>query len=162
MWLKNLIAALQANAFLTEPGTSRRNNRGTSFAKPKRGSGLAHAIPRTGRFLQPPLLSVRPGQKTRLPLLSRRKLEPEVLNDAIFGAIYYRMLLRSGPMTRRFGEELVDQVIGGHHSGTAVSDENRGHTKFLRRSESSRRFRDSRLGILCGLLLRRRLALRLH
>ena len=43
--------------------------------------------------------------------------EPELLNDAIFGAIYYRMLLRSGPLTRRFGEELVEQVIRGHRSG---------------------------------------------
>ena len=41
----------------------------------------------------------------------------ELLNDAIFGAIYYRMLLRSGPLTRRFGEELVEQVIRGHRSG---------------------------------------------
>ena len=45
----------------------------------------------------------------------------KLLNDAIFGAIYYRMLLRSGPMTRRFGEELVDQVIRGHRSGSARS-----------------------------------------
>ena len=44
---------------------------------------------------------------------------PELLNDAIFGAIYYRMLLRSGPLTRRFGEELVEQVIRGHRSGSA-------------------------------------------
>src|SRR5216684_5788053 len=49
----------------------------------------------------------------------RSETEPEVLNDAIFGAIYYRMLLRSGPLTRRFGEELVDQVIRGHRSGNA-------------------------------------------
>ena len=45
--------------------------------------------------------------------------EPELLNDAIFGAIYYRMLLRSGPLTRRFGEELVEQVILGHRSEKA-------------------------------------------
>jgi hypothetical protein len=45
--------------------------------------------------------------------------EPELLNDAIFGAIYYRMLLRSGPLTRRFGEELVEQVLRGHRSGNA-------------------------------------------
>ena len=45
--------------------------------------------------------------------------EPELLNDAIFGAIYYRMLLHSGPLTRRFGEELVEQVILGHRSGNA-------------------------------------------
>jgi AcrR family transcriptional regulator len=42
--------------------------------------------------------------------------EPDLLNDAIFGAIYYRFLLRSAPLTRRFGEELVEQVIRGHRS----------------------------------------------
>ena len=47
--------------------------------------------------------------------------EPEVLNDAIFGAIYDRVLLRSGPMTRRFGEELVDQVIRGDRSASPRS-----------------------------------------
>ena len=40
--------------------------------------------------------------------------DPELLNDAIFGAIYYRRLLRSGPLTKRFGEELVEQVIRAH------------------------------------------------
>ena len=45
--------------------------------------------------------------------------EPELLNDAIFGAIYYRLLLRSGPLTSRFGEELVEQVIRGHRSGNS-------------------------------------------
>src|ERR1700676_2671678 len=44
--------------------------------------------------------------------------EPELLNDAIFGAIYYRMLLHSGPLTRRFGEELVEQVLREHRLGT--------------------------------------------
>ena len=42
--------------------------------------------------------------------------EPELLNDAIFGAIYYRLLLRSGPLTRRFGEQLVQQIIRGHRA----------------------------------------------
>jgi AcrR family transcriptional regulator len=51
----------------------------------------------------------------------RSEAEPELLNDAIFGAIYYRLLLRSGPLTRRFGDELVQQVIGGHRSGNARS-----------------------------------------
>jgi hypothetical protein len=51
----------------------------------------------------------------------RSDTEPELLNDAIFGAIYYRMLLRSGPLTRRFGEELVEQVIRGHRSESARS-----------------------------------------
>jgi AcrR family transcriptional regulator len=47
----------------------------------------------------------------------RLEAEPELLNDAIFGAIYYRLLLRSGPLTRRFGEELVEQVLRGHRAG---------------------------------------------
>ena len=47
----------------------------------------------------------------------RSETEPEMLNDAIFGAIYYRLLLRSGPLTRRFGEELVEQVLRGAGSG---------------------------------------------
>ena len=51
----------------------------------------------------------------------RSETEPELLNDAIFGAIYYRMLLRSGPLTRRFGEDLVEQVILGHRAGNARS-----------------------------------------
>ncbi len=51
----------------------------------------------------------------------RSDTEPDLLNDAIFGAIYYRFLLRSGPLTRRFGEELVEQVIRGHRSRNARS-----------------------------------------
>src|ERR1700740_1559829 len=51
----------------------------------------------------------------------RSETEPEPLNDAIFGAIYYRMLLRSGPLTRRFGEDLVEQLILGHRSGNPRS-----------------------------------------
>jgi len=45
--------------------------------------------------------------------------DPALLNDAIFGAIYYRLLWRSGPLTRPFGEALVEQVIRGHRSGNA-------------------------------------------
>jgi AcrR family transcriptional regulator len=51
----------------------------------------------------------------------RSEAEPELLNDAIFGAIDYRLLLRSGPLTRRFGEELVEQVIRGHLSENSRS-----------------------------------------
>jgi AcrR family transcriptional regulator len=47
--------------------------------------------------------------------------EPDLLNDAIFGAIYYRFLLGSGPFTSRFGEELVEQVIRGHRVGNIRS-----------------------------------------
>jgi AcrR family transcriptional regulator len=51
----------------------------------------------------------------------RSDTEPDLLNDAIFGAIYYRFLLRPAPLTRRFGEELVQQVIRGYRSGNARS-----------------------------------------
>jgi AcrR family transcriptional regulator len=47
----------------------------------------------------------------------RPEVEPEMLNDTVFGAIYYRLLLRSGPLTRRFGEELVEQVLRGQRAG---------------------------------------------
>ena len=47
----------------------------------------------------------------------RADTEPELLNDAIFGAIYYRLLLRSGPLTRKFGEEMVEQVLRGNRGG---------------------------------------------
>ena len=46
----------------------------------------------------------------------QKEAEPELLNDAIFGAIYYRLLLRSGPLTRRFGEELVEQILRGQRA----------------------------------------------
>ena len=46
----------------------------------------------------------------------RSDTEPDLLNDAIFGAIYYRFLLGLSPFTRRFGEELVEQAIRGHRS----------------------------------------------
>ena len=54
----------------------------------------------------------------------RSETEPELLNDAIFGALYYRMLLRSGPLTMRFGEELIKQVLRGHllETGRGRSD----------------------------------------
>jgi AcrR family transcriptional regulator len=51
----------------------------------------------------------------------RSDTEPVLVNDAIFGAIYYRFLLGSRPFTRRFGEELVDQVIRGHRLRNARS-----------------------------------------
>jgi Tetracyclin repressor-like, C-terminal domain len=47
----------------------------------------------------------------------RPDTQPDLLNDAIFGAIYYRFLLGSRPFTKRFGDELVEQIIRGHRSG---------------------------------------------
>ena len=43
--------------------------------------------------------------------------DPELLNDAIFGALYYRLLLRSGPLTRPFGEAVVEHVLRGYRAG---------------------------------------------
>ncbi len=72
---------------------------------------------------------VRPRRTATIDDLDRGKntgelrsdTAPDLLNDAIFGAIYYRFLLRSSPLTRRFGEELVEQVIRGHRSGNSRS-----------------------------------------
>jgi AcrR family transcriptional regulator len=58
----------------------------------------------------------------------RSETEPEVLNDAIFGAIYYRLLLRSGPLTRRFGEELVDQLLRAERTGSGLELDQRDPT----------------------------------
>ena len=38
---------------------------------------------------------------------------PELLVDAIFGPVYYRLLLRLTPVTEKYGEELIDQVLRG-------------------------------------------------
>jgi len=32
----------------------------------------------------------------------------ELLIDAIIGAIYYRLLLKSGPLTGEYGDQLID------------------------------------------------------
>ena len=42
------------------------------------------------------------------------------LIDATFGAVYYRRLLRTAPVTEEFGDRLVDQVLGGVRSRAAV------------------------------------------
>ena len=46
----------------------------------------------------------------------RPETEPDLLNDAIFGAIYYRLLLQAAPLTRRIGEELVEQALRGQRA----------------------------------------------
>jgi hypothetical protein len=51
----------------------------------------------------------------------RSDTEPDLLNDAIFGAIYYRFLFGLSPFTKRFGEKLVEQAIRGHRSGSVRS-----------------------------------------
>ncbi len=39
--------------------------------------------------------------------------DPELLIDAIFGPIYFRLLMRQAPLTEHYGEELVTQVLRG-------------------------------------------------
>lgn len=53
----------------------------------------------------------------------RPDTDPDIINDAIFGAIYYRLLLRSGPLTRRYGEDLVEQVMRGQRLGGSARAE---------------------------------------
>ena len=38
-------------------------------------------------------------------------IDPELLVDAIFGPVYYRLLLRLTPLTETYGEDLIDQVL---------------------------------------------------
>jgi AcrR family transcriptional regulator len=48
-------------------------------------------------------------------------IDPELLIDSIFGPIYYRMLLRLGPLTEQFGNDLISQTLGGVRPGSTKS-----------------------------------------
>jgi len=39
--------------------------------------------------------------------------DPELLVEAIFGPVYYRLLLRFAPLTEKYGNDLIDQVLLG-------------------------------------------------
>jgi AcrR family transcriptional regulator len=45
-------------------------------------------------------------------------VDPELLIDAIFGPIYYRMLLRLGPLTEQYGNGLISQAVRGTQPGS--------------------------------------------
>jgi AcrR family transcriptional regulator len=45
-------------------------------------------------------------------------VDPELLIDAIFGPIYYRMLLRLGPLTEQYGDGLISQAVRGTQPGS--------------------------------------------
>lgn len=50
----------------------------------------------------------------------RADTDSEVLIDALYGAVYYRLLLRSGPLDQEFADTLVEQSFRGcraHHAG---------------------------------------------
>ena len=38
---------------------------------------------------------------------------PELMIDAIFAPVYYRLLLRYAPLTEEFGSQLIDQALSG-------------------------------------------------
>lgn len=40
-----------------------------------------------------------------------RDVDPELVVDALFGSIYYQLLLKLRPLTRAYGEMLVDQIF---------------------------------------------------
>ncbi len=42
--------------------------------------------------------------------------DPELLVDAIFGPMYYRLLLGLTPLTQQYGDNLIDQVLRGLRS----------------------------------------------
>jgi len=42
------------------------------------------------------------------------QLDAGLLLEAVFGAIYFRLLLRSAPLDAAFGERLVDQALAGY------------------------------------------------
>jgi hypothetical protein len=63
----------------------------------------------------------------------RADTDTGLLSDAIFGTIYYRLLLRLGPLTRQIGEELVEQVLRGHRAGPAQLDRRRWPAPSLAR-----------------------------
>jgi hypothetical protein len=39
--------------------------------------------------------------------------DPELIIDAVFGAIFYRLLFRTSPLTEEFSDKLVSQVFRG-------------------------------------------------
>lgn len=41
----------------------------------------------------------------------KRKIDPELLTDMIYGSIYYRLLLKHQPLNQQFGRELVDHIM---------------------------------------------------
>ena len=44
----------------------------------------------------------------------REDTKPELVNDAIFGALYFRFLLGSVPLTAEFAKDLVEQTMRGY------------------------------------------------
>lgn len=43
----------------------------------------------------------------------RKDVDPEVMVDALYGPIYFRLLAEHAPLTQRFADELAELVVGG-------------------------------------------------
>ena len=62
---------------------------------------------------------IRPRRTSAVALIDQGKaagefaasVDAELLVDAIFGPIYYRLLLRSAPLTKQYGNRLIDLVL---------------------------------------------------
>jgi AcrR family transcriptional regulator len=48
-------------------------------------------------------------------------MDSELLVDALFGPIYYRLLIKSAPLTEAYVDQLAEQVMQGQRSATATS-----------------------------------------
>jgi hypothetical protein len=119
--------ALQPVVDVDVRAPSGSESRVRGFADLAVGTGLQWAPQKFGRgvFSQRAILDVVvPVGKysdQRSVTIGNHFVEPDLLNDAIFGAIYYRFLLGLSPFTKRFGEELVEQAIRGNRSGNLRS-----------------------------------------
>jgi AcrR family transcriptional regulator len=49
-------------------------------------------------------------------------VDPELLVDAIFAPVYYRLLLRFAPITETYGDDLISQVLRGLRTRAPGSD----------------------------------------
>jgi len=69
-------------------------------------------------------MGVLSSRRRRAPLVTRLKLAqqngelpasltPGALLEIIFGALYHRLLLRTGPLDRRYARFVVDTVLAG-------------------------------------------------
>jgi AcrR family transcriptional regulator len=45
--------------------------------------------------------------------------DPELVVDAIFGSIYFQLLVKQRPLTQDYGQALVDQIFRGNETGLA-------------------------------------------
>jgi AcrR family transcriptional regulator len=52
-----------------------------------------------------------------------RDTDAELLVDALFGPLYYRLLLGLTPLLPKYGDELIDQTLRGARGGSLSEDE---------------------------------------